>query len=69
MTARMPTDPPREWLTIREAAGRLGISPSGFRGLAKREGIAVLRRGSRPGERSTEVDAYLDRARLDRRTW
>jgi hypothetical protein len=64
LTSRLPRDEPGEWLTIGEAAARLGLSPSGFRGLAQAEGIPVERRGSRPGVRATEIVAFIERARI-----
>ena len=57
VTNRLPPDRPGKWLTVPEAAARLGLSPSGFRGLAKRVGIAIQRRGNRPGVPAWEVKA------------
>ena len=53
-----------EWLTIDQAAAHLGLSPSGFRGLAITEGLEVRRRGRSPGVRRADLDAYLERARI-----
>jgi hypothetical protein len=64
MTARQPTDPDGEWLTVEQAETHLGLSPSGLRGLAKTEGLDMRRRGNRPGVRRTDVDAYVERARI-----
>jgi hypothetical protein len=64
MTARLPPDTPGEWLTIQQAADRLGLSPSGFRGLAKTRKIPINRRGNRPGVQSTDIDAFVPRARI-----
>jgi hypothetical protein len=64
MTAALPADMPGEWLTIQQAARQLGISASGFRNIAKTDGITVERRGQRPGVRATEINAYIQRARI-----
>jgi hypothetical protein len=57
VTKRLPPDRPGKWLTVPEAAARLGLSPGGFRGLAKRVGITIQRRGNRPGVSAWEVKA------------
>jgi hypothetical protein len=67
MTVPLPPDRLGEWLTIQQAADRLGLSPSGFRGLAKTRRITINRRGSRPGVQSTDIDAVLQRARITAR--
>jgi hypothetical protein len=64
LTAPQAPHPDGEWLTVEQAAARLGLSPSGFRGLAETEGFEVRRRGNRPGVRQVDVDAYLERARI-----
>jgi hypothetical protein len=53
-----------EWLTVDQAAGQLGLSASGFRALASDEGFEVRRRGSRPGVRRADLEACLERARV-----
>jgi hypothetical protein len=53
-----------EWVTVAEAAARLGISDSGFRGLAKREEVLVRRRGSQPGVSAEQVEALRMRSRI-----
>jgi hypothetical protein len=64
VTARQPPDEVGEWVTVDRAAAELGLSPSGFRGLARAEGLKVRRRGTRPGVRRADVNAYVERARL-----
>jgi excisionase family DNA binding protein len=59
MSARPP-----EWLTVDQAAAELGLSPSGFRGLAEAEHLTIRRRGNQPGVARADVDAYLERARI-----
>jgi len=54
----------REWLTVDQAAAELGLSPSGFRGLAKTEHLTIRRRGRQPGVWRADLDAYLERARI-----
>jgi excisionase family DNA binding protein len=64
LSTRQPAEEVGEWLTVDQAAGELGLSPSGFRGLAKTEGLEIRRRGGRPGVRRSDVDAYVERARI-----
>ncbi len=64
VTARQPTDPAGEWLTVGQAAAYLGLSASGFRAIGTTEGLEVRRRGNRPGVRRADLDAYLERARI-----
>jgi hypothetical protein len=64
MTARQPPDLAGEWLTIDQAAAYVGLSASGFHGLADGEDIEVRRRGRRPGVLKADLDAYLQRARI-----
>jgi hypothetical protein len=56
LTRRLPPDRPGQWLTVPVAAARLGISPDGLRGIAKREG--------RPGVLASELDAMRVRIQI-----
>jgi hypothetical protein len=62
------TDPPPEpdWVTVAEAARRLGMSGAWLRGLAKSEGIRVVRRGGRPGVDWTTIEVFINRSRITR---
>jgi len=42
----------------------LGLSPSGFRLLARREGITIVRRGRQPGVLVADVVRYREAARV-----
>jgi hypothetical protein len=53
-----------EWITIVEAARRLGMSASWFQGLAKEEGIEVRKRGGKPGVNWSDVERYIASARI-----
>lgn len=53
-----------QWVTTERAAAALGLSDSGFRALARREGIAVRRRGRLPGVLRTSLESYLERAKI-----
>jgi hypothetical protein len=64
VTAPQPPDEVGEWLTVDQAAAEIGLSPSGFRGLARAEGLEVRRRGRRPGVRRADLTAYVERARI-----
>ncbi len=64
VTARQPPDPAGEWLTVDQAAAYLGLSASGFRAIGTTEGLEVRRRGNRPVVRRSDLDAYLERARI-----
>jgi DNA-directed RNA polymerase specialized sigma24 family protein len=64
VSTRRPPDPAREWLTVGQAAAELGLSPSGFRGLAKTEGLTIRRRSRQPGLLRADIDGYLERVRL-----
>jgi hypothetical protein len=52
------------WIRLTDAAARLGLSRSGFVGLAEREGIAITHRGGRRGVIAAELDDYLGRCRI-----
>jgi hypothetical protein len=54
----------KEWVTVREAARRLGMSPSWFRDMAKCEQIPIERRGRQPGVDWSAVEALISRARI-----
>lgn len=43
------TDPEPEWVTLPEAAARLGLSVAWFRIYAKASGVEVRKRGGLPG--------------------
>ena len=60
----MTSQPATEWVTVAEAARRLSLSPSGFRGLAKSEGIEVRRRSQKPGVNWTDVESFIARSRI-----
>jgi hypothetical protein len=64
VTPRKPPDPAGDWLTVDQAAAYAGLSTSGFRGLAEAENLDVRRRGRRPGVLRADLDAYLERARI-----
>jgi hypothetical protein len=65
--AREPVADSRpEWVTHREAAARLRLSSAGFRSLAKREGIRVVRRGRQPGVSWTDVERFIARSKIVR---
>lgn len=55
---------PPKWVTVPEAAAMLGLSPSGFRLLARREGITIVRRGRQPGVLVADVVRYREAARV-----
>ena len=63
--ARLTEPPPQpEWVTLAEAARRLGMSKAWFGAWAKSEGIHVVRRGSRPGVDWTTFETYLASCRV-----
>jgi hypothetical protein len=53
-----------EWVTLAEAARRLGMSAAWLQSFAKSEQIVVARRGNRPGVDWTTVEAYIARSRI-----
>lgn len=53
-----------EWVTMREAAARLGISTASLRSLAADGSIEIRWRGGRPGVSWTSVEAYIERSRI-----
>jgi hypothetical protein len=53
-----------EWVTIAEAARRLGMSAAWLKSFAKSEQIYVAPRGGRPGVNWTTVEAYIARSRV-----
>jgi hypothetical protein len=53
-----------EWVTMVEAARRLGMCREWFRKVAKEEGLEVMRRGGRPGVNWADVERYIERARI-----
>jgi hypothetical protein len=55
-----------EWVTVPEAARRLGMSLGSFRSLAREEGIEVCRRGHRPGVNWGDVARFIARSRVTR---
>ena len=58
------TPPQPEWVTVAEAARRLGRSQAWFGAWAKSEGIHVVRGGSRPGVDWTTVETYIAGSRV-----
>lgn len=58
-----PVEP--DWVTLEEAARRLGMSGTWFAHLAKPAGITVVRRGSRPGVDWQSVEQWIGRSRID----
>jgi hypothetical protein len=56
-----------EWVTVPEAAARLGMSPSWLRALADESSIEIHRRGARPGVNWNSVQAYIERCRITER--
>jgi hypothetical protein len=52
------------WIRLTDAAARLGLSGSGFLGLAERQGIAITERSGRRGVATAELNAYLERCRI-----
>ncbi len=63
---RLGDGPLVEWVTVPEAARRLGMSPGSFRSVAKEEGIEVCRRGRQPGVNWTDVKRFIARSRITR---
>lgn len=51
-----------QWVTTAEAAAVIGMSVSGFRALAHREGIHVERRGALPGVQRASIESYIERS-------
>lgn len=61
------TEPADEgWVTVGEAARRLGMSVSWFKEWADGEGIEVRRRGRGPGVNWSSVEAAVARSRIIR---
>jgi hypothetical protein len=56
--------PLEEWVTVAEAANRLGMAPSTFRVLAQREAIPVARRGRQPGVPWSAVETLIARSKI-----
>jgi len=56
-----------QWVTTAEAAAVMGLSVSGFRALARREGIRVRRRGALPGVHRPSIESYMARAGITAR--
>lgn len=54
----------KEWVTVGEAASRLGMSPSWFKAWVKRSGIRVERRGRRPGVAWSTVEDTVAESRI-----
>jgi hypothetical protein len=54
-----------EWVTVAEAARRLGMSAAWLKSFAKSEQITVVPRGGRPGVDWTTVEAYIARSRIN----
>lgn len=52
-------------IAVAEVARHLGMSPSWFKELAKREGLRVERRGRQPGVYWPDVEEMVGRASLD----
>lgn len=57
-----------DWVTVAEAARRLGMSPSWFKKWAKGEGVKVVRRGRQPGVSWESVEVAIDRCRIYNRS-
>jgi hypothetical protein len=53
-----------EWLPVRSAAARLGLSTFAFRGIAQRAGITIQRRIGHPQVLASQVDALLRNSRI-----
>lgn len=51
-----------DWVTIPEAARRLGMAPSWFKEWAKREGVEMMPRGNQPGVRWSGVEETIPRS-------
>ena len=51
-------------MTVREAAARLGMSPSWFREVAKAEGLEVRRRSRQPGVNWATVEIFIARSKV-----
>jgi hypothetical protein len=58
----LPPEP--EWVTLAEAAQRLGMSKAWLGALAKSEGTHVVRRGRRLGVDWTTVETYIASSRV-----
>jgi len=54
----------REWITVLEAASRVGISPSWFRAVAKVEGIEIRRRSRKPGVNWVSVARWIESSKF-----
>jgi hypothetical protein len=52
------------WIRLTDAAARLGLSRSGFLGLAEREGIVITQRSGRRGVTAAQLDAFAERCRI-----
>jgi hypothetical protein len=52
------------WIRLADAAAQLGMSRSGFLGLAEREGIAITERYGRRGVTAAQLDAFVERCRI-----
>ena len=63
---RLGDGPLDEWVTVPQAARRLGISPGLFRSVAKEEGTEVCRRSRQPGVNWGDVERFISRYRV---TW
>jgi hypothetical protein len=63
---RLGDGPLHKWVTMPEAARRLGISPGSFRSVAKEGGIEVCRRGRQPGVNWGDVERFIARSRITR---
>lgn len=53
-----------DWVTVAEAARRLGMSPSWFRAWAKESSIQVVRRGNQPGVLWPSVETEVAGSRI-----
>jgi hypothetical protein len=54
-------------VTVRQAAARLGMSPSWLRSVAAAAGIDIRRRGRHPGVHAADLEAFLRHCRITRR--
>lgn len=55
----------QEWVTITQAARRLGMSASWFKAWAKESGVVVARRGNRPGVDWQTVETAIATCRMN----
>jgi hypothetical protein len=56
--------PGSAWIRLTDAATQLGLSRSGFLGLAEREGVVITERYGRRGVAAAQLDAFVARCRI-----